>query len=233
MRMLSTIASGMRGSVGGLTFSANQFHQIIVRQRTAPVNPNTTYQSMMRGAFGDAQSLYEALSEGNKLAWDAYADTLTYEGPLGNNTIPGRQVCLGNVATALYLDDRGIDVDTVDASPPPAPGFLSLADLDVGAPTQVGTGFSVNFRNNNPEDIVVYAQRSIPFNTGRKRYKGPFLSESLDSVEIIAANSGVIDFLNCNEDSVYFAVVRAISAEPPYRMCRPFFVRAVAQTTVI
>jgi hypothetical protein len=112
MRMLSQLATVARGSVGGVTFTANQHHAIVCRARVSPVNPMTQRQSQMRAAFGDAQSLYEALSAADKLAWQDYADTLTFEGPLGNYSVTGRSVCLGNLATALYLDDRGFNVGT-------------------------------------------------------------------------------------------------------------------------
>lgn len=233
MRMLSSIASNMLGSVGGLTFFNNQFHQICVRQRTVPTNPKTSRQSQMRGAFADAQSLYEALSDADKLAWDAYAQTLSYSGGLGNYACTGRLVCLGNVATGLYLDDRGIDVGTPDASPPPAPGFLSLADLDVGAPGVAGDGFNVQFRNNNAEDITVYVQRSIAFNTGRKRYKGPWLTETMQESQLSASGSGSIDFLDLAVGSAYFALIRCISQDAPYRMSRPAIVRAIAENTAV
>ena len=232
-RMLSLLASTIRGSVGGLTYFSNQFHQIVLRQRTAPVNPNTTRQSQIRGAWGDAQSLYEALSNDDKLAWDAYAQTLVYEGPLGNYTLPGRQVCLGNVATGLYLDDRGFSVGVPAASPPLAPGFLSLADLEVGPPGVVGDGFNVTFRNNNAEDITVYLQRSIAFNTGRKRFKGPWLTETLTESQVPSLGTGNVDFLGLNVGSAYFATIRAITDAPPYKMSRPYFVRAIAANTPI
>ncbi len=232
-RMLSPIASVIRGSIGGLTFFANQFHQIVIRQRTSPVNPKTTFQSQIRGAFGDASVLYEALSDADRILWEEYADGLTYEGPTGEYSLPGRQVAMSNVATALYADDRGIDVDVVDCEPPLAPGFLSLSDLAIAAPVGAGTGFSISMRNNNAEDIVVLLTRSRAFPVTRYRFKGPFLSSTLAGVGVSAAGVSVHDVLSLNEDSIYFFSLRAISAQSPYRISPMFIIRGIASTTVV
>jgi hypothetical protein len=228
-RLLSTIASNIRGSIGGLTFFSNPFHQIVVRQRTIPVNPMTTRQTEIRAAMGYAQQLYNALSESDKLLWDDYARTLTYQGGLGNYTVPGRQVCLGNVGTAVYLNTRSIDVGTPTAAPPLAPGFLALNSVLVTSAPVGETGFSIVIQNGNPVACTFIANRSIPFGPGRKRYKGPFESESLIADENVAtAGSGVIEFIDLNAGSVYFAKIRVITADPPYRISQEYIVRAVA-----
>lgn len=232
-KILSHVWSTVRGSVGGITYLANPFHQIIARQRTSPVNPQTTFQSMVRGAFSDASVLFEALSDADRLLWNEYADTLIYQGPLGPYSLPARQVAMSNVGFASYLTDRGIDVGSVDCSPPIVPGFLALSDLDVGAPVAAGTGFSISLRNAQAVDVIVAIERSHAFPPTRYRFKGPFLSSSLIGATVPSTSVCVQDILNLNLGSIYFASVRAITDEPPYRISTKYIVRAVAQTTVV
>ena len=231
MRFQSQVYVIARGSVGGVTYSANQFHQLIARAKTSPVNPSTGRQAMIRGAFSDASALFENLVQADKDRWQNYAETVEYQGPLGPYQPTGRNLCIANVSNALYLDDRGISIGTPDAAPPLAPGLLSLADLDVGALATAGTGFSVSFRNNNAEAVVVSISRSIAFSTARNRFKGPFGIDLFGSASIPAGNGLDVDVPGLNDGSVYFAVVRASSADSPYRLSPQYFVRAVAEVT--
>lgn len=230
-RMRGIHADVIRGSIGGNTFFANQFHQILVRARTSPVNPNTQAQGLIRGAMSSTSVLYEQLSAGDKQLWQDYADTLHFSNPLGPIQVPGRQVCLGNCSTARYLDDRGIAMGQIGAAPPQVPGFLDLSNVSTSAPIGAGTGFSVSFTTAETEGIEVYAFRSFAFNTGRFRYKGPFLTASLQSNHLVGAQSGFIDFINLIADQVYFCVVRSICHQNPFRMGAPHYARAVAVTT--
>lgn len=231
MKVLSHIHSIMRGSVGGITYTANPFHAIIARARVSPVNPMTSRQAQIRGAFGDASVLFENLLSPDQQAWEDYAKTLEYQGPLGPYTLPGRQVCLSNVGTALYLDDRGVTMAAPTAEPPTAPGFLSLADLDVVAASPGETGFGISLRNNNSEGINAFSFRSIAFPSTRNRFKGPFLTESMKYTLVAPAATVVLYFHELNAGSVYFASVRAITAAPPFRISQLFILRAIAAAT--
>lgn len=232
MRMLSHVASIARGSVGGLTYTANQFHQIVCRARTSPVNPNTTRQSQIRAAFANAGALWGLLSDADRTLWNEYAATLSYPGPLGSYTIPGRQVALGNVATAFYLDLRGTEVGSPDASPPATPGFLSCGNLIVAPPGAGLTGFTIAVLNDNAEDVSFYGFRTYAFGPARIRCKGPFLSESLVNADSVAsAGSGLLVFTGLVEDMVYFVKLRCITEDPPYKLSRDYFIRAVAVAT--
>lgn len=233
MKALSHLFSTIRGSVGGITYLSNQYHQIVARQRTSPVNPMTNRQSQIRGAFSDASVLFESLSAADKQGWSDYAATLEYQGPLGPYTVPGRQVCISNVATALYLDDRGLYPGTPDATPPLAPGFLSLADLDVQPLTLAGIGFEVVARNNNPEQVIGFGLRSFAFPSTRNRFKGPWLTETAHAIVIAPDDSGQLPFDGLNLDSVYFANIRFISDEPPLRISQLYIIRAIATETTI
>jgi hypothetical protein len=48
-KFTSHLFSTMAGKVAGIVYFANQWHQINARAATHPVNPNTLYQTMVRG----------------------------------------------------------------------------------------------------------------------------------------------------------------------------------------
>ncbi len=231
-RMRSIIASVIRGSVGGLTYTANQWHQIIVRSRTAPVQPNTGYQTMLRSAFTSAASLWtNYLTEEQRLGWHNYAQTCPYEGPLGVYYIPGRQMFIACRGTRTYLYDRGLPFAVSAFEPPTTPGWLSIGIGEPTAPTVPGTGFSIPISNWNTDIVFAYAYRSIGFQESRNRYKGPWITQTLRYAEITYPTPGIIEYLGLHEGSVYFAHIRAIAKSDPIRISQDFYVRAVASTT--
>lgn len=232
-RMRGIHASEIRGSIGGNTFFPNQFHQIVIRQRTSPVNPNTNFQAQIRGSFSDASVEWALLTDAQRTRWNNYAATLVYPGPLGDYSLPGRQVFLSNYGTARYLDDRDLDLGTVVSDGPVIPGFLGLSNLTVTPLAAAGTGFSVNFQNPNSEDVCVYAFRSRAFPITRNTYQGSFLSASLDSSNVLTTGSGIIDFEDLAAGAVYFVKVRAIVDDGPLRISSKYVIRAVASTTAV
>jgi len=234
MRMDSHIASVMRGSVGGITYLANQFHQIVARTRTAPVDPNTTAQQYMKNAVSYASVLYENLSDANKLAWNNYASTVTFSGPFGNYNVPGRQLCVGNVAVAYYLGQQGVLIGSPDATPPTNPGKVALTSIATQAPTSVGTGIELTFYNAEAsETIIAYAEISPKQNSGRLRYKGPFITSTLDTDAPSSSSAGSIEFLGLDDGGVYFIKVRAITNANPFRLSAETIIRAVAEETTV
>jgi hypothetical protein len=231
MKMLSPIASIARGSVGGITFTANQFAQIVCRARTAPVQPGTVPQTKIKSAFTAAQVAWRNLAAAKREGWEDYSDTLSFSGPLGTYKVPGRQVFISNYSLALYAYDRGIlDTAPVD-TPPTDPGFLSIDNLNIDAPAGSGTGYQVVGNNNNAEDIGIVILNSIPFDDSRLRFKGPFKSDTLFGGITAAAAPVSEDVLGLVADKVYFCSVRAVSNDAPVRISPMYFLRKVAETT--
>lgn len=232
-RLLSIVASIIRGSTGGLTYSANQFHQIIVRARTSPVNPNTTNQTTIRSAFNVASQAWKVMATPVRLAWEEYADSLTYEGPLGPYTMPGRQVCIGNLALAGYIASRELYALVPSVAAPIVPGFLDIGNI-VWAPAGAGeTGFIVSVENPNLFDVVVFAQRSIAFGTSRYRFKGPYLSDTDMAQKILSQTTGPLEFYDLTKDAIYFVHLRAITEAGPYKISTDYFLRCISVETPI
>ncbi len=231
-RILSAVWSVIRGSIGGTTYSANQYHQIIARARTAPVNPNTTFQTAIRSAFSGAVSLWNGLSDADQDLWDDYADTLVFEGPLGSYSVPGREVFIGNISTALYLQARTGTPAVVATTPPSTPGFLSLASVGVATPILPGTVIAYSVENQSGETILSFGQRSFKFGTARKRFKGPHLSTTLQVDSIADSTTVLTTFDGLVDGGIYFTNPRGISALAPFRMSAPFFLRHVAEVVI-
>lgn len=233
MRILSPLMSIARGSVAGLTFTANQFHQIVVRQKTAPVNPKTTFQEQMRVAFAAASVHWKGLVQSVRDDWSDYAKTVDYPGPLGSYVVTGRNIFMANAAMILYINARALDTLTLSTAAPTIPGVPSWSDVSTDAPSVPGTGFSIHLENISGDDMNYFITISPPQAPSRLRYKGPWDSSSAvsDTVASLAAVS--IDFLTLQEGAAYFARIKGITVEAPHRSSFDIIVRRIAVETVI
>lgn len=227
-KALSPLASIIRGSVAGSTFTANQFAQIIIRARTAPVQPGTVNQSKIKAQFTAANSAWHGLTVDQRRAWIDYAATLTYSGPLGTYKVPGRQVFLSNYGTARYLYDRGVLPADPVTTAPTIPGFLAFSDLNIEAPSSTDVGYKITGANPNTESIGVYVMNSIAFDESRYRYKGPFKSDTIFSTTVPPQGDFEVNVIGLNVDSKYFCSVRGIVSDDPIRITPLFYFNIVA-----
>lgn len=233
MRMLSPLGSIMRGSIAGLTFTANQFHQIVVRQKTAPVNPKTTYQEQMRVAFAAASVHWKGLAQSVRDAWSDYAKTVDYPGPLGNYVVTGRNIFMANVAMILYINARALDVLVLSTAAPTIPGVPSWSNVSTGAPSVPGTGFSVHLENISADDMNYFITISPPQSPSRLRYKGPWNSSSAVSDTVASLAADTVDFLTLQDGAAYFARIKGITVDDPHRSSFDIILRHIAEVTVI
>jgi len=229
-KFLSQVYTVIRGSVGGITYTANQFQPLIARARVSPVNPNTSYQTMIRSAFAGAAQMWRFVTNLVRQGWDDYAKTCVYEGPLGTYTIPGRQMFIGCIGNALYQMARGNIAGPIAGTAPVLPGFFDVSQVADAAYVGPGTGIAFTMTSMTAEPWVAYGSRSFAFDPTRYRFKGPFLSWSLDSVTSPGAASIIIEFDFLNPGSIYFSNPRAITAGDPFRMSPPYYLRHTAVT---
>lgn len=234
-RMLGIHASSIRGSIGGNTFLANQFHQIVIRQRTSPVQPGTTFQSQVKSGFSGGVSNWENASQAYRDGWNAYAQTVTFQGPLGPYQPSGRDLAIGQWAATQYIIDIGgvTPLSGQSMEPPTSAGLMSMDALQVQPLAAAGTGFAVQIKNSNGEDVYLYGARSLKQSNARNFYKGPWDPSSVLVTGITDGSTDTLEFDGLEEDGVYFARIRIISQEPPRRMATELIVRAVASETVV
>jgi len=230
-KMLSQIATIIRGSVGGVTFTANQFQQIIMRAKTSPVNPSTTRQGWIRTALGAASQQWNILTDTMREAWNDYADTLQFTGPLGPYTMPGRQIMVGNCCFVLYCNNILATPLVLDYEAPTAPGFAAYEVVKTVSPA-AGVGFGVSLSNGSGVDMSALVERSIAFNPARQRYKGPFLSSTAQAVPTPDAQATLVQFSGLSDGAVYFVRIRGAETADKYRLTQETILRVVAETYV-
>lgn len=231
-RALSQVYTQIRGSVGGVTYLANQYHQIVCRARTSPVDPSTTAQNQVRQAFSGAAVDWLAFTDAQRSDWDDYADSLTYPNPLGDQSLTGRLVAMGNLAFMRYIYARGETLTTSLKTAPTTPGFLSLDPLSIGIAGAASTGFTVNVGNPNPEDISAFIWTSRIFNATRNTYKGPWRTNSMTKLDITAASTGNQAFVQGADGDIVFVYIRAIVDDGLKRISQPAILRAVVTSTI-
>lgn len=228
-RIISPVWSQIRGSIAGTTYLSNQFHQIVARHRTNPVQPNTNYQAAVRTALNAASTLWKSITDEQRADWDAYSATCFWPGPLGTYTIPGRQMFIATHSMRLYLISRGVIFIGSSLLAPTIAGFLGIDSVQASTPPSLpGTGIKITAGNPNITTIVVWANRSIAYHPSRLRFKGPWDVRWLGKIDVTTLSTGVIDFLGLSLGSRYFAIVRAISKTGPFKITASTIVNALA-----
>lgn len=231
MRFQSALVTKARGSLGGITFTANQYQSLIMRARTIPVNPSTEHQQGIRIAFADASGAWENLSDANRDLWEDYADSVSFTGPMGDYTLPGRTMFMRNFATANYYHTRfPVDIAAVVDTPPIITGPFNISNPNTSAPAVPSTGFDLAVTSFETEDWVIFAQISRPFNSARQRYKGPYKTDTTQVSGLAGAGSITMAFAGLEAGKVYFVNGRAFVDDGPVRLSIPFNLRAVAET---
>jgi hypothetical protein len=223
----------MRGSVGGITYTANQWYAIIGRARVSPVNPSTPNQSAIRSALAAASSVWKNLADATREAWSDYAATCQYQGPIEPYYVTGRLMFTACLSFVQYLDVRGLYDFSPLPTAPTVPGFFSPGPINIETPLTPGTGISLSIGNSTGENGIAFIERSYAFNVSRERFKGPFLSSSGQCVECDTGTTTFVDIMDLEEGYVYFTRVRLVTAEAPFRLSAEYIFRHIAETVVL
>lgn len=231
-RVQSPVWNIIRGSIAGTTYLANQFHQIIARARTAPVQPNTAAQAIVRSSMTAGADGWNALSDGEQNAWESYADQTPFPGPLGPYTVTGRDIYLAMKMMRTFIDLSGLAAPSgAETAPGPFSGFYNLKN--VAATTFVTaseTGVAITMTSEKDFDCIPLVQISGPFLPARKRYKGPWINASNQATILIKDTSVIVTFVGLVEDARYFMRVKAVSDGAPGRISPEFIVNSIAVT---
>lgn len=232
-RLLSHVASVLRGSIAGITYTSNQYHQIVARSRTAPVQPNTPNQATMRSCFSGAQANWLIdVTPPERTAWDDYAQTCKYPGPLGFYTIPGRLIFTSAISLAKYIKARELAIITPGYIPPVKPGFLNITNVVEAPIAGPVAGIHINVTNESGEAVVLFAERSIAWHKTRMRFKGPWVSELAQAKICLDQATALINFTGLTIGMIYFARIRAVSKVAPHRMSCVYIIRCTARAAV-
>jgi hypothetical protein len=222
----------LRGSTGGLTYFSNQYHQLVVRARTAPVQPNTALQTAIRSAMSGASIRWkDQLDDTDRHNWDLYAQTVEYQGPVGPYKVPGRQLYIAGRGLADFMLYQGQGGIIVTDAVPSEPGFYVLDNVVSSDPLAPSTGFNIVINNYGTHDIAIIAQCSAPFNVTRNRFKGPWDTAINQYVLGDAETSLVIPFTELNVGMRYFWRVRAVVNDAGHAITTEWFGSHIAATT--
>jgi len=229
-KALSHIMSTIRGSVGGLTYTANGFAQIVMKNRTAPVQPNTTPQTKVRSCLNAASIAWQGLTPTERANWELYAQTVTYEGPQGTYQITGRDIFIAGFSLQSYAYMEGAASQTVETDPPSLAGKLTLAGIEEAIYVGPGTGIGFNVNNYGTEDVTLIVNVSPPQNPTRYRYKGPWNPALTDFLDAPLSTSSNYEIDNLEAGRVYFVMIRGVTQSTPARVTSRAYLRLVAAT---
>jgi hypothetical protein len=233
-KFLSQVYTIIRGSVGGLTYTANQHQQLIVKAKTAPVNPVTNFQTALRTAFAQASILWPTLSPAQRGDWDDYAESINLPGPLGVHTVSGRLMFMRNYGTAGYFHDRfPLVAEAPILLAPTVPGPFPIALAGLTAPTAVGIGMAFNISSSSDDDWYAYVSISRQFDGSRMRFKGPFKSSKMQLDTQAGPGTISFDFLGLELGATYFVKFRAYTVENGIALSTDGILRGTALETVV
>lgn len=230
-KFLSQVYTSIRGKVGGIVYTKNQFAGLVARAFTAPTNPRTVGQTAIRSAFDVASIQWQLLTQADRDLWSDYAATLTYEGPHGTYKLPGRQVFISNITLAKFMADQSYGSVVAGVAPPTVAGFLNIGPV-LPAPftPPTSTGVSVSIGNPENVDIVALVQRSFSFNQTKNVHNGPWPFAGNKGLDIPSLTTGIADVIVADPDKAIFLRVIAVTEVAPHRISAPFIVRAVSVT---
>lgn len=158
----------IKGSVSGSTFQQGKYGQVI-RNRTVPVNPNSTGQASVREAMSLASSAWgQILTAEERAAWDDYAAKTTLPNKFGDNIhVSGRNMFIRSAVPAVLA---GVAIQTVSpATPDIALNKLITVTMSEADGIEL-TGVSPTMTTGQ----LVQLSLSVPLNPTNNYYKGPF-----------------------------------------------------------
>jgi hypothetical protein len=117
----SSLLSDIRGSVGGTTYSRNRGGSY-ARNRTVPINPQSSSQTRARSDLAQYSVGWASLTNAQRLAWNQYAETVVALNVLGESiTYTGQQMYIRSNTLLELASLAAVN------SPPPSNVQLSIA----------------------------------------------------------------------------------------------------------
>lgn len=175
MLIRSGMGMQLSGSVGGVVASRNAGGAYL-RNRTVPVNPNSTQQQAVRAAFGTMSQYWgTTLTGAQRSGWDAYAVATPLVNRLGDSiTVSGFDMFMKTNIFLEYVNAALID----DA--PGTPGLSSLGTITLGVWDVSDSEFQ--FTSTNPSATSVLVAVGPAVGPGVTFFKGPFTFWGYDTL---------------------------------------------------
>jgi hypothetical protein len=223
----SPIASSIRGSVSGTNYTALHRCPLAIRSRNSPVNPATSYQSIVRSSFSAASAYWKTLSLDWKTGWSIYSDALTRQGPFSSYTVPGRQTFIGHISYFLTLIQLGVENYPLRLDPPTRldrpPLIITGVDFIIGPPLKVRLNFfcpTFLYRR--------YTSRPTRrLSTTRTKWHGSFDPSRIRSTTRSGSGTWTLTFNDFEYNSTYFIETVLTTRLAPFRLSTPQVTRVL------
>ena len=155
---VSAPVAGIRGTVGGMIYSANK-SGAYVRRWTGPINPRSGPQSIQRGNVGGMAAAWRALTSGQRADWDTYAGEPEQEltNPLGESYYASGWNWYVSCNTNLARVGRAPIEDAPTVAVPAAPTMLAsgFRVCRSGSDSNVATGGTPSASSTRPAYVPI------------------------------------------------------------------------------
>jgi hypothetical protein len=197
------IVAEIRGKESGVVFSRNAYGAY-VRNKTSPINPQTSFQQQQRAYMGAVSQQWSGLTEGEKSAWGLLGEQVVRTNRLGDQTqYTGFNLFMRCNRNRSIL---GLGIISEPVSPPALPALHLDRPLIEGVAGEV-TLFKIGF---TPTPIGAGIQMVVdatpPVLTGRRFFKNMFRL-----VHVAAANSST-DFSILEDYKERFTLTAPVGA---------------------
>lgn len=195
-KIVSHIASSIRGSIAGITYLTTPSGAIIARQRVIPVNPGSTFQTRARQAMGATAVLWTQLTDAQREAWNAAAGTTSFL--LGRSfTTPGdgRGLFMATGQFVNYMYAQNKLAEPFNGVAPNSTGVPTVILSNVPYEGSVGTT-GISFKATNTSlaraaQIVYWYGYQV--NGSRTYYRGPWQTGQIGIGQVEPEESTVIN----------------------------------------
>lgn len=158
----------IKGSISGTTYQQSPFGTVL-RNRTVPVNPNSSKQVNIRGAMASMSFIWTTLlTAAERQSWEDYAAATPIPDRFGTTIIVrGRQMFMRTNLIRFYV------TGSADVNAPTTPGVAPSPILTLTGDTTDGIVVTVNPGATSVGDICQIGL-GVPVNQSRNFYKAPF-----------------------------------------------------------
>lgn len=162
------------GSVGATVFQRGRFGAV-ARNRTVPVNPNSSRQVRARAAMAWCSDQWLLMSPAQRAGWESYAEVTAWLNRLGDTSYLTGKMQFMRRGTFQYNMQAVLGLPiSIDLDPPTAPGLPATPTAVIEAYADTGTVQLASTNITPAADEILETLYTINLNPLKNYYKGPF-----------------------------------------------------------
>lgn len=166
MKFQSTILSEARGKLNGAVFSRNRYAAII-RNKTSPVNPQTSAQALQRQNFAALSASFRGLTPEQITGWNEAAANF------GRTNVFGQTYYQTGLNLYVGLNTNLLNANASEISDAPTP--VEMPVLEIGAITNSDVAQTIAFTPTPvPTDHALLIFATAPVSAGRNFLKNRY-----------------------------------------------------------